>query len=411
MTWLKNKIVYILVALGILGIAYGATLEKPIPEHLQLKVSVDKIIYSEEKPDIRFNFETGEVENHGMKVKYMYVTDEKPGLFTSDILTEQDKKEHNIKTRLTETSRDFNKISFEHNGKTTDVIYPGVQMVRKNGEWFYVDWATTTPEVFNKISLGTGYYPDYATIQKAYAQDTYYPDGASYEDGRVYQNYGNGNGVAWATLEAAAGTNVDDDEHYYPIANAWKDPDNLTLWAGNVRASYAFYTNIDNTHTVTAATFSVYGEATWYTDVDNLDPTYNVFLSQPAAANNLVAGDYDGFDRTTPFSDTDIAHDSWSTSAYNNWTLNSDGRSAVALDNTDPSGVGNGITVFGIVESKYDAGDSTPTADGNGTYWEIGGWYAEEEGTTKDPKLVVTHSVVAAEAPITSENIILFGEW
>ena len=32
MTWLKNKIVYILVALGILGIAYGATLETKVSE-------------------------------------------------------------------------------------------------------------------------------------------------------------------------------------------------------------------------------------------------------------------------------------------------------------------------------------------------------------------------------------------
>lgn len=189
----------------------------------------------------------------------------------------------------------------------------------------------------------------------------------------------------WDTIhDAASGTSalVSDASNACGFVQA-----NGTNWINLIRSMFLFDTSsIDDGATIDDAILSLFGEATT-ADGLSISPTMNIFTATPAANNNLVSGDYDQFGTTDLSSDITIG--SWSTVAYNDFSLNSTG-----LANIDVTG----ISKFGGRESTYDAPDVEPTI-GNG-FSGFFCFFADETGTTKDPKLAGNFSLAAAGNPV-----------
>jgi hypothetical protein len=95
-------------------------------------------------------------------------------------------------------------------------------------------------------------------------------------------------------------------------------------------------------------------------------------------AATLTTADYDSFDGSS-YGNTS----SWSTSGYNDITLN-----ATGLSNINKTGE----TKYCAREKPHDYDNST---SGASTY-RNGIYFANQTGTTRDPKLVVTHAAAAS---------------
>ena len=104
----------------------------------------------------------------------------------------------------------------------------------------------------------------------------------------------------------------------------------------------------------------------------------NLYSVAPASNTALAAGDFDSVG-TTAYSDTGLDISMLSEDAYNQLTLNSDGRNAVDI---------NGVTKLCLCsESERDNSDPgwVPTSEDSATIR-----FAEFSGTSSDPKLIVT---------------------
>lgn len=191
--------------------------------------------------------------------------------------------------------------------------------------------------------------------------------------------------TTWASVhDASACTAIGASEAYNTIA---------TIYSGTVTNNYqviARYgatfdtSSIPSTDIVTDATFSLYGKA----KADPASITMNVAVVSyaPTSSGTPALGDYSKFG-TTDYA-TRITYAGFSTSAYNDWTLNTTGKSAIA------TGVG-AVTKIGVRNGQYDADNVAPTwASNANNYFQA--YYADQTGTTNDPKLVVTYSVPAS---------------
>jgi len=161
---------------------------------------------------------------------------------------------------------------------------------------------------------------------------------------------------------------------------------------------------IDDDDEISAATLSFYGISTATNNVYGGDTevsvqTCSVVQSSPASNTNLVVEDFDqcgdvddpdeGIDsgeRFDPYSD-------WSTSQYNDIDLNSTGIGWIAKD---------GITKLGVRNMPDITDDDIGTFRYN-HYMNCGS--ADQSGTSKDPKLTVTH---AAATTFTPRAITMF---
>ncbi len=165
-------------------------------------------------------------------------------------------------------------------------------------------------------------------------------------------------------------------------------------WNEMYRSAFLFDTSaIADTDTISSATFSIY--VTSKAD-PNSEMSFMVGTSSPASNTNLTTSDWANETRfgTTHLA-SDIAYSSISTSAYNDFALNATGISNVSL---------TGITKLGV-RSTQDADNSTPTW-GASVYKHISGSYADNTGTTQDPKLVVVHTEAGGGAPTASDMLM-----
>lgn len=149
------------------------------------------------------------------------------------------------------------------------------------------------------------------------------------------------------------------------------------------RSIYTFDTSaVPATDVISAVTFSLYGSA----KTNGLgEPDLDVVTATPASNNDLVNGDYlyTNFG-TSPFGSVPYA--SFSTSGYNDISLST---GAVTPE---------GITKLGV-RLSWDTDNSAPTwSSGAVTYFE--GYYADQSGTTNDPKLTVVHAAPTADSRI-----------
>ena len=139
---------------------------------------------------------------------------------------------------------------------------------------------------------------------------------------------------------------------------------------------------------------SIYG----YTKEDGASfaPDTNIFSSSPATNTDLVAGDF-AQTGTVAFS-TSISYANWSTTGYNDFTLNGSGLANIAKI---------GISKFCAKNKNYDVDGIAPTWSSNQGA-AVNGYLADDTGTTRDPKLVVTYSVatiIPSANPVILPNL------
>ena len=213
---------------------------------------------------------------------------------------------------------------------------------------------------------------------------TFYPaEGAiSPADGRTRQQHNpKGSGATWATVIGGAGNDANSSGD--GDSGMQMESDSVSnQWSQVGRAVWQYNTSTIGSDTIDSSTISFYGSGKG----DNLSitPDINVYSAAPASASDVVAGDYDSLGSTAFSSVITLAN--ISTTAYNDFALNASG-----ITNINKTG----ISAFGTRNANYDVAAVAPTWSN-----DTGSWIffntADQAGTTKDPKLVVVHSVAAA---------------
>ena len=152
------------------------------------------------------------------------------------------------------------------------------------------------------------------------------------------------------------------------------------------RSFFLFDTStIPDSDTINSATLSIKGNGGTDTWVSGTKPNINIVASTPASNIDLVMDDFDQLG-TTAFS-TAKTTATWSTSAYNDFTLNASGLTAISKTS---------VSKFGARDMIYDAPNIEPTwASGQQVIFQ--GNYTDNVGTSSDPKLVVEHSASAPD--------------
>ena len=196
-------------------------------------------------------------------------------------------------------------------------------------------------------------------------------------DGITKHRLTSGSGVDWSVLVAAAGTagesNWSTDHVFYSqsdsVSGKWKSLD---------RTMYLFDTSaISADDLLFGATLSLYGYSK--ADTGSYTPDVNIYSSEPASNTAIAAGDFDSYG-STPFSSA-ITYASWSTSAYNDFSLNADGIANITK---------GGVSKFGARNANRDVANSAPTW-GNTLSAYVDGYFSDNTGTANDPKLVVIY--------------------
>lgn len=158
------------------------------------------------------------------------------------------------------------------------------------------------------------------------------------------------------------------------------------------RAFFLFDTSsITDTDNIDSAILSLYVNTV--DDRHNDAQSYtNITTTNPASNTALVAGDFDqvkGTDGNFPLTadtaiqkqSTDQDNSTITTGQYTDWTLNATGLANISKTSVSKFGAANGHDI-----------EDTPTPTGNNSQTFIGISWADQTGTSQDPKLAVTHS-------------------
>jgi hypothetical protein len=208
---------------------------------------------------------------------------------------------------------------------------------------------------------------------------TVYPDAhveSSTVDGRVRRSSVS---ETWATIRAAAG-NASGDSGTDGGGAQIQSAATTDRWQFLERFICLFDTSpIADAHAISGATLSTYGRVKENSIGNAIN--MNVYLSSPASDTALIDADFTTLGTTAQA--TAISYASYNTGAYNAFTLN-----ATGLGNISKTG----ISKFGFRNETYDAGGSTATWASGAAYDALVGYEADYTGTSRDPKLVVTHA-------------------
>jgi len=185
--------------------------------------------------------------------------------------------------------------------------------------------------------------------------------------------------------EAAAGNSA--DYVVYLISSGTSD-----RWDTLYRDAFLFDTSsLTDTVTINSATFSLYGTGV---KSDAFSQSITLVSSNPNSNTELVSADYPiGRWGSTEFA-TRLAISSWNTSAYNDFSLNSNGIANISKTS---------ISKFGTrISADFD---NSPPIWQNVASSYARSYFAERTGTSQDPKLVVEYSVPVVSNPM---QIIIF---
>ncbi|OGO14671.1 MAG: hypothetical protein A2Z02_02925 [Chloroflexi bacterium RBG_16_48_7] len=221
---------------------------------------------------------------------------------------------------------------------------------------------------------------------------TFYPDAnpeTTSVDGRATQY--NASGDTWANIRGGAGNYASDSEAYTEVVII-ESHSSTDKWLGIRRGILLFDTSsLPDACVISAADLSVYGKTKL--DQNSWNPDLNVYSSAPASNTSVAAGDFDSLG-TTAFCDTAKSYAGFSTSGYNDFSLNASGLAAI-----DKAGVSK----FGFRNANYDVANSAPSWAGSKTsYFTI---YFAEQGTGYKPKLVVTYTASPVSNNPSSANL------
>jgi len=201
-------------------------------------------------------------------------------------------------------------------------------------------------------------------------------------DGVIDNDVGGDN--TWAVLvDAAAGTIAPDTNTVDTVVSA-STTGTTDRYSGMTRGVFLFDTaSLPNDAVLTANTskFSLFGTGI----TDNLGQTVQLTTSDPASNTGLVTGDYAKAKFGTILRATGITIAAWSTVAYNDFTLNADGDALIIKTGVSKFGTRLSSDVSGVAPTWASVVNANASAN-----------FAEEAGTTKDPKLVVDYT----EAPV-----------
>lgn len=219
---------------------------------------------------------------------------------------------------------------------------------------------------------------------------TVYPDagsGSTTVDGEVQRTAAGGVGGAgesYTNIRTGAGTATTSVSDTVINAILLLAGTVLNQYSENHRSIYTFDTSgLGASSSISSATFSVAG----YNKDDALGatPSLAAVLATPASNNNLVDADYSQVSTTEIASR--IAYASIATNTgggtYNDFALNATGLANISK---------TGITKFGLREGKYDIDAGTPPWATLQPRYSMNGFYADQSGTSSDPKLVVTYT-------------------
>lgn len=186
--------------------------------------------------------------------------------------------------------------------------------------------------------------------------------------------------IAFSSVRAQAGNTaaVSDTANNLP----WLGASTTTnQFATTFLAIFLFDTSaITASPPVITATLSIFGSASRLTGLG--DATNHIIACNPAATNNLVNGDYNTMTYTAQ-SDTNFNSAAWSEVAYNDFPFNSTG-----LGNISKTGISKFAMCF-----NWHLNNSFTGVWASGAITRSGCTFADQTGTTSDPKLVVTYGV------------------
>ena len=235
--------------------------------------------------------------------------------------------------------------------------------------WAMHGWDKPADVLFPKLSFGLD-------VLTAYPDPN--PETTSV-DGYVGRS---GQDAVWSTLISGVGDDGIDTSTDAAIISM-QGSATLNQYSRIVRSIYLVDTSsIGDPDTIDSGTFSLFG--TDKADALIATPDINIYASTPATNTALVAADF-GQTGSTTYA-TAITYANWSTSAYNDFTLNATGLSNVSKTS---------VTKLSARNANYDVANSAPP-------WVISsisrlnGYFADQAGTTNDPKLVINYTVVTA---------------
>ncbi len=208
---------------------------------------------------------------------------------------------------------------------------------------------------------------------------TAYPaasSGGASVDGRVYRT---GVDQTLADIRSGAGTTVSVTETGPQFARLVASTTS-NQFSENIRAIWTVDTSsIGDADVISSATFSLYGIA----KSNGLgSPDLHIAGATPASDNNLVTGDY-GQVQTTSYGS--VTYAGYSTTGYNDITLNATGIAAVSK---------TGVTKFSG-QTSWDLNNSFTGSWSSSAASYFQCRFADQTGTTNDPKLVVIYSTPA----------------
>jgi len=225
--------------------------------------------------------------------------------------------------------------------------------------------------------------------------DTFYPDAdpeSTSVDGLANEL---GTNLTWSEIRNGTGYQAYDNTNH-DIEVMLGEGEAEDRWLQLRRAIIVFDASaIDSGVTITDVTLSIYGYGKKNNIGNNI--SINIVSSNPSSNTSLTGGDYDSLG-TTKFCDTNIDYNSWSTGSYNDFSFNTSG-----IDYVQTAIESDGIVKLGAREAKYDITGSKPTSNGNNQEDAIVGYTAEEPGTAKDPKLVITYELPSARRIIITQ--------
>jgi hypothetical protein len=213
---------------------------------------------------------------------------------------------------------------------------------------------------------------------------TAYPDAhaeSTSVDGPVsrYRPFASTPWETFATLHSSAGdgANASQASGYFTVI---KSGTTNLLYALLNRAIFLFDTSaIGAGATASAGVISFHGKAKG----DYFSQSVVLTASNPASNTDLEFADY-GTLGTDDHAVAQIAISAWDDSGYNAYTLDASGIAALSVD---------GISKFGLRNSSDFTGAGSPPTWASDVSGNIQGYYADETGTSKDPKLVITYAL------------------
>lgn len=207
-------------------------------------------------------------------------------------------------------------------------------------------------------------------------------------NGRLRQLNGAGGSETWATVIADTGNNKADgaDGGMVYIGFTTQTTDSAA-WRLNTRSIFLFDTSaLPDDAIISSAVLSFYGESK--SDGLSATPNINVYSANPASDVALVGADYSTCG-STPFCDTPVTYAGWSTSGYNDFTLNATGIAAISK---------TGLTKLSLRNAAYDVGATPPASGVTNTSSVISGYTTEETSVSNaKPKLVITYTVPSGD--------------